>query len=70
MNKSLPKRFPDAPFIARLKIWTPKRNIIEVEGPYDETSGELILLAACITQPNDTQLAAMKECLSVLKEGS
>lgn len=65
---SLPKRFPDAPFVARTKIWTPMRSTAEIDGPYDETAGHLLLMVASISHPKGKKLAAMKRCLKVLLE--
>ena len=65
---SLPKQFPDAPFVARTKIWTPQRNSAEITGPYDEVAGELLLMVATIAHPKGKKLAAMKKCLKILLE--
>lgn len=63
---SLPKQFPDAPFVTRGKIWTPKRSVVEYSGPYDDVSGHLLLMVAATAHPKGKKLAAMEQCLKVL----
>ena len=63
---TLPKQFPDAPFVARTKVWTLDRNTAEIEGPYEETAGHLLLMVASTAHPEGKKLAAMKKCLKVL----
>ena len=62
----LPKRFPDASFLVRAKVWTPERDTVEVEGPFDKTAGYLLLMVASNAHPTGKKLKAMKECLEIL----
>ena len=66
-KKPLHKRFPDSAFIARVKIWTPKRNVLELSGPYDDVSGELLAMIGAHAHPSGEKLKAMKRCLTALK---
>jgi hypothetical protein len=66
----LPKRFPDAPFVGRTKVWTDDGGSVEAEGPYDDVAGHLLLMVAVHAHPKGKKLAAMKKCLKVLLEKS
>lgn len=63
---SLPNRFPKAPFVAKVKLWTPDRNILEAEGPYNETAGRLLAMVAACAHPRGKKRKAMEDCLAVL----
>ena len=65
---SLPTRFPDSPFLVRAKYWTPDRGTMEVEGPYDEVPGELLMMVSVHGHATGKKLAAMKRCLKALQE--
>ena len=67
---SLTQRFPEAPFVARTKVWTKDRSTVEADGPYDEVAGALLLMVAVNAHPEGRKLAAMKRCLKVLMEES
>lgn len=61
-------KFPDAPFVARTKIWSPLRNSLEVDGPYNDIAGELLMRVAVCSHPTGRKLEAMRKCLEILKE--
>ena len=67
-KKRLPDRFPDAAYVGRLKLWTPDRNIMEMEAGFPEVVGDLLLMASCVgagtVKPRHEK--AMRECLAVL----
>ncbi len=65
-QKALLKKFADAPFVAKTKIWTPDRNSAEVDGPYDDVAGHLLLMVASLSHPKGKDRKAMRECLEVL----
>ena len=66
-ERNLKALFPESPFLARVKVWTPDRNTLETDGPYDEVSGELLTLVAAIAHPQGEALEAMKRCITELK---
>lgn len=41
---SLPKQFPDADFVVKAKFWTPKRNTVEISGPYEHDQAFLAMM--------------------------
>lgn len=41
-ERDLLKHFKNAPFILKIKMWTPKRSTIEIEGGYPEHVGNLL----------------------------
>lgn len=65
-QRNLLKEFPDAPFLVRLKLWTPDRNIVDADGPYDDVPGHLLLMVASNGHPTGKKLKAMEDCLKVL----
>jgi len=49
-----------------MKVWTPERGSIEMDGPYDETAGHLLIMVGANAHPTGKKLAAMKRCLKAL----
>lgn len=60
------KNFSDSPFIAKVKVWTPDRNVLEADGPYDDVAGRLLTMVASCAHPEGKSRKAMEECLKVL----
>ena len=63
----LPKQFPKAPFVVRMKVWTPTRASAEITGPFDDVPGELLLMVGVLAHAKGKKLAAMKRCLKALQ---
>lgn len=67
-KKSLPECFPDAAFIVQARFWTPKRNIIDVEGPFEHDHGLVaLLLLAHPSELTRKQKQLVKELTETLK---
>lgn len=67
-QRNLIRLFPRSPFLARIKFWTEERNIAEIDGPYDEVPGELLLMIASRPHAQGADLKAMKACMDALKK--
>lgn len=64
-RKPLNKRYPGS-WVARMKVWTKEGGSLEVEGPFADIPGELLMAISVRSHPKPEQAKIMKTCLDSL----
>lgn len=60
-QQNITKRFADRPWILKLKMWTPKRGVIEIEAGHCVEVGAMIAFMSMLFEPTDEEKRMIAE---------